>query len=153
MTEAEPGPSTSPVFRLVYRSRSAIPAEERRAGLADVFDVARSNNRRSGVTGALLVTDHYFVQTLEGDEERVRALYDRIAADPRHTDVTVVSESVPGVRVFSKWAMARVSADGSGDIPLHTSEGRISPAAPSPVTPEQAALLRTMRNTIGADVV
>lgn len=153
MTEAEPGPSTSPVFRLVYRSRSTIPVEERRAALADIFDVARSNNRRARVTGALLVTDHYFVQTLEGDEAQVRALFERIGADGRHTDVTVVSEGVPDVRVFSRWAMARVSADGRGDIPLHTSDGRISPAAQSPVTPEQAALLRTMRNTIGADVV
>lgn len=153
MTEAEPAPPTSPVFRLVYRSHSRIPADQRRAGLAEIFDVARTNNRRMHVTGALLVTDHYFVQTLEGDEAQVRALFARISADERHSEVTVVSESVPGSRVFSKWAMARVSADGGADIPLHTSDGRISAAAPSPVTPEQAALLKTMRNTIGADVV
>lgn len=153
MTEADPARPDSPVFRLVYRSHSRIPADRRPAVLAEIFDVARANNRKAGVTGALLVTDHYFVQALEGDEARVRALFERISADDRHTEVTVVAESTPDARVFSRWAMARVAADGRADIPLHTHSGTIGPAARTPVTPEQAALLKTMRNTIGADVV
>lgn len=153
MTEADQAPPDSPVFRLVYRSHSRIPAEQRGTVLAEIFDVARSNNKKSEVTGALLVTDHYFVQTLEGDEARVRDLFERIRADERHTEVTIVSESTPDHRVFSRWAMARVAADGRADIPLHTHSGTIGPAARTPVTPEQAALLKTMRNTIGADVV
>jgi hypothetical protein len=153
MTEAEPARSENPVFRLVYRSHSRIPAEQRGTVLAEIFDVARSNNKKAGVTGALLVTDHYFVQALEGDEAQVRALFERIRADERHTEVSVVAESTPGARVFSRWAMARVAADGRADIPLHTHSGTIGPAARTPVTPEQAALLKSMRNTIGADVV
>ena len=54
-------------------------------------------------------------------------------------------------RVFSRWAMAEVSKLGRADIPLHVAAGQIRTAAEQPVTREQSAVLRTMRNTIGAD--
>jgi hypothetical protein len=153
MTEAQTPAGPAPTFRLVYRSHSRIPADRRREVLAEIFLVARANNKNLQITGALLVTDHHFVQTLEGEESRVRALFDRISRDERHDEVTVVAEETPEGRVFSRWAMARVSADGGPDIPLHTADGRISRAAQSSVTREQMALLKRMRNTIGADVV
>jgi predicted sulfurtransferase len=153
MSEAQTPAEPAPTFRLVYRSHSRIPAGTRREVLAAIFDSARSNNKQLQVTGALLVTDHYFVQTLEGEESRVRALFDRIRHDDRHDEVTVVAEETPEGRVFSRWAMARVSADGGPDIPLHTTDGRISPAARTALTRDQMALLKRMRNTIGADVV
>jgi len=153
MTEAQTPAEPAPTFRLVYRSHSRVPTDRRREVLAEIFDVARAKNKTLHVTGALLVTDHYFVQTLEGEESRVRALFDRISRDERHDQVTVVVEETPEQPVFSRWAMARVSADGGPDIPLHTTDGRISPAALTSLTPDQMALLKRMRNTIGADVV
>lgn len=140
-------------FRLVYRSHSRIAADEREAVLGQIFDVARAKNKAVGVTGALLITDHYFVQALEGDEAVVRPLYERISEDERHDDVVLLDErSVPS-RIFPRWAMAQVSAAGSADIPLHTTDGVISRAAPQPTTRDQVEFLRFMRNTVGADVV
>lgn len=150
MTEASP---PAPTFRLTYRSHSRIPAEQRREVLASIFVASRRNNKELEVTGALLITDHYFVQTLEGEEGRVRGLFDRIRRDERHDEVLVVAEETPAERVFPRWAMARVAADGGADIPLHTTEGRIGPAAPVPLDRDQMALLKRMRNAIGADVV
>ena len=49
--------------------------------------MARAKNAELRVTGALLITDHYFVQALEGEEDRVRALFDRIRRDDRHDEV------------------------------------------------------------------
>jgi hypothetical protein len=138
-------------FRLIYRSRSRIATEERSAALADIFGVARSNNKQAGITGALLVTDHWFVQALEGDEPTVRRLYDRIRDDARHDEVTVIESTAVDERVFSRWAMAEVSKLGHADIPLHVTEGRIHTAAREPVTREQSAVLKTMRDTVGAD--
>lgn len=143
----------SPTFRLVYRSHSRIPAEERATALAEIFDAARANNRRAGVTGALLITDHYFVQALEGEQEQVRTLFERIRADGRHAEVTVIAEDDGVPHVFHRWTMARVSADGGADIPLHVTSTGVHAAARNPVTREEAALLKSMRNTIGADVV
>ena len=138
-------------FRLIYRSRSRIAAEERATALADIFGVARSNNKQAGVTGALLVTDNWFVQALEGDEPTVRRLYEQIRDDARHDEVTEIESTQVDARVFSRWAMAEVSKLGRADIPLHVRDGEIHAAAAEPVTREQFAVLKTMRDTIGAD--
>ena len=145
--------SAEQTFRLIYRSHGRIPADDRATGLARIFSVARANNKRLGVTGALLVTEGWFVQALEGDESVVRGLYERISEDPRHEDVTVIESAPVDGRVFSRWAMAQVSRSGQADIPLHVTDGHIQKAAVQPVTREQSVVLKTMRNTIGADTV
>lgn len=147
-------PDDKATFRLIYLSHNLIPAGDRRAVLGDVFSVARSTNKKLGVTGALLITDDSFVQVLEGEEPVVRALYERISLDHRHDRVTVIQNgAVPG-RVFGRWSMAKVSADGEPDIPLLTNvdKGGISPAAGHPTTPEQDALLNFMRDSITGSI-
>ena len=71
----------SDVFRLIYRSHSCVAAEDERSELGDIFTTARSNNKRLGVTGALVITGDAFAQALEGDEAVVRELYTRICGD------------------------------------------------------------------------
>lgn len=141
------------VFRLIYRSHSTIPTERRQEVLANIFDVARSKNKKAGVTGALLVTDHWFVQALEGDEATVTALFDQISSDPRHERVSVVESGLVDGRTFPRWSMAQVSKSGHADIPLHNVGGRIHSAAGGNQTEAQRALLTRMRNEIGADTV
>jgi Sensors of blue-light using FAD len=153
MTMTEQTEAPEQPFRLIYRSHSRISPDDRSVVLAEIFTAARSNNKRSGITGALLVTDNWFVQALEGDESTVRGLYDHIAKDERHDDVTVIESAPVDARVFGKWAMAQVSALGHADIPLHAVEGRIHSAAAPTVTREQSAVLKTMRDTIGADTL
>jgi hypothetical protein len=140
-------------FRLIYSSHSSIPAADRDVVLAQIFDVARVNNKRRGVTGALLITDHYFVQALEGDEATVTDLYERIRADGRHEHVEVVESGTTEDRAFPRWSMAQISKSGRADIPLHDVGGRIHPAARLPQSREQSEVLTRMRNVIGADTV
>jgi hypothetical protein len=136
------------VFRLVYRSVSRIPPDQRKAELGRLFTQARYANKAQGITGALLVHGDWFVQALEGDEGRVRALYGTIVGDPRHTAVTLLqSGTVPGRR-FARWAMARVSDDGEHDIPLIAHTDGIAPAAGRPTTAEQEELLAEMRDAV-----
>ncbi|WP_060713220.1 BLUF domain-containing protein [Pseudonocardia sp. HH130629-09] len=141
------------VHRLIYRSHSTVPGDRRDEVLAEIFDVARSKNKKAGVTGALLISDHWFVQALEGDEAVVTGLFETIREDDRHTEVSVVESTPVAGRVFSRWSMARISASGRSDIPLHDVDGRIRPAAPDQPDREQQELLTRMRNTIGADSV
>ena len=118
MTQTVPDDGERGAFRLMYRSRNLIPPEQRRVELGELFSVARSNNKRQRISGALLVSGDWFVQVLEGDEGAVRALYDRIAADPRHQDIVLLDTSAVDGPVFARWAMARVSEDGEPDIAL-----------------------------------
>lgn len=142
-------------FRLIYRSHSCIPQRNREAALADLLTKARSNNSSAGITGALLLTDHYFVQALEGDETAVRDLYDRIRQDHRHDQVALLETQMVAERVFSRWAMAEISKSGGADIPLDSEydEDGTPPASASGFTREQVQVLRAMRNAIGADTL
>jgi Sensors of blue-light using FAD len=149
MTDAAAGDS-GPVFRLIYHSRSRISAAERKYQLGEIFSVARSMNKKIGVTGALLITDDEFVQTLEGSEPVVRRLYAKIYKDKRHEHVELLETGDVPERVFGKWAMAKVAADGEPDIPLLTNvdKGGISPAQPRSTTEAQETVLDFMRQAL-----
>ena len=149
MTEA--AASHTPTFRLIYRSHMRIPPEQRKSVLGEIFSVARSNNKRQDITGALLVDDDWFVQALEGDEAAVRSLYEHIARDVRHERVAIVDEGTVAQRVFGRWSMARVTEDGEPDIPLlmNRDKGGITRAAPVPTTADQDSVLEFMRGAAG----
>ena len=138
------------VFRLIYRSRSAIPVPDRKVALGQIFGQARSNNKGQHITGALLVSGDWFAQVLEGDEALVRELYGKIGADERHDHVTLLQTRAVTNRIFSRWAMARVAEDGEADIPLIAHVDGISPAAGHRVTPEQDSVLGFMREATKA---
>jgi Sensors of blue-light using FAD len=151
MTETAAGDS-GPVFRLIYRSRSRVGAAERKHQLGEIFSVARSSNKKLGVTGALLITDDEFVQTLEGAEPVVRELYAKISKDKRHEHLELLDSGDVSERVFGRWAMAKVAAEGEPDIPLLTNvdKGGISPAQPRPTTEAQEIVLDVMRQSLGS---
>ena len=149
MTETAAG-DPGPVFRLIYRSHSRIGAADRKYQLGEIFSVARSSNKKLGVTGALLITDDEFVQALEGPEPVVRELYTKINKDKRHEHVELLESGDVSGRVFGRWAMAKVAADGEPDIPLLTNvdKGGISPAQPRPGTEAQETVLAVMRQSL-----
>ena len=144
----------SDVFRLIYRSHSCVAAGDERSELGDIFTTARSNNKRLGVTGALVITGDAFAQALEGDEAVVRELYTRICGDPRHDAVTLLEEERVAERVFGRWAMAKVAADGGPDLRLlsNADKGTIVAASPDVhVTAEQETVLAFMRESIARE--
>ena len=119
--------------------------EHRKTELGDLFSGARAKNKRLKITGALLISGDWFAQTLEGDEDAVRALFATIERDGRHERVSVLEDQEVPARVFARWAMARVSADGEPDIPLIADQDGIVPAAGRGTTPEQESILDIMR--------
>jgi hypothetical protein len=141
---------SGPVFRLIYRSRSRVGAAERKRQLGEIFSVARSSNKKRGVTGALLITDDEFIQTLEGPEPVVRELYAKISKDKRHEHLELLESGDVSGRVFARWAMAKVAAEGGPDIPLlaNIDKGGISPAQPRPTTEAQETILDVMRQSL-----
>ncbi len=144
-------PSTGGIFRLMYRSRNKIPVEQRKTELGTLFSVARSNNKKQQITGALLISGDWFAQVLEGTEALVRALFATIEADPRHENIAVIQSGTAGDRLFSRWAMARVSEDGEPDIRLIAHTDGIAPAMNRGTSPEQDAVLDIMRAATRGD--
>ncbi len=137
--------ATGTTFRLMYRSHSLLPPEDRKALLGALFSEARSANKRRGVCGALLISDDSFVQVLEGPEGVVRPLFEHIATDARHDDVALLDAGTVAGPVFERWAMAEVSPSGGADVPLIAHVDGISPASARRTTAAQEAVLDVMR--------
>ena len=74
--------------------------------LHNILEIARSFNAENQITGCLIYSKKLFMQILEGDQEIIDALYERIAKDKRHFNIELLHTSNVGDRIFSNWAMA-----------------------------------------------
>lgn len=72
---------------------------------------SRRNNAHASIGGVLYFGDGYFFQALEGERQAVNQAYQRIAADARHTDVTILSLKTISERFFADWSMKYVPAE------------------------------------------
>ncbi len=134
------------VFRLVYRSHSRIPEETENEELGRILTVSRANNAGCGVTGALMYYDRWFAQALEGSQQAVQALFNRIMLDARHDSVEVREQGAVPARVFGRWAMAHVGEHGEADVPMTAARGGVAEAAAWKPTSAQDAVLSVLRD-------
>ena len=77
------------LVRLMYASRAAEGLKPDAVGA--ILKKSTANNPAQGVTGVLCFSGKVFLQVLEGGRSQVSQLYNRIAQDPRHTDVVLLS--------------------------------------------------------------
>jgi hypothetical protein len=82
-------------------------------GQEDLLAILRQskagNPASAGITGVLCCSEGIFLQVLEGGRSAVNRLYNRIAADPRHTQVELLSYEEIGERRFAGWSMGQVN--------------------------------------------
>ena len=95
------------LVRLMYASRATEPV--RQDSLQAIMKKSTQNNPDIGVTGVLCFSGEIFLQVLEGGRLQVSALYNRIAQDPRHRDVVLLSYEEIEERSFAGWAMGQVN--------------------------------------------
>jgi len=104
-------------FQTFCVSRATTPFDH--AAIETLLARWRSNNERLGITGCLLLAGRCFAQVLEGERAAVQTLARRIAADPRHRELRVVSEGSRAEREYVGWAMGYLH-DVSLDEDLET---------------------------------
>jgi hypothetical protein len=95
------------LVRMMYASR-AVPAVDQEE-LITILRQSKANNPAIGVTGVLCFSGGIFLQVLEGGRSAVNRLYNRIAADPRHTEVEVLLYEEIGERRFASWSMGQAN--------------------------------------------
>jgi len=97
------------LVRLMYASRPTAKVDAE--ALAAILRKSKENNPRAGVTGVLCycANANIFLQVLEGGRSPVSGLYNRIAQDPRHHEVALLSYEEIGERSFSSWSMGQVN--------------------------------------------
>ena len=95
------------LVRLMYASRAAAPVKPET--LNAILKKSTTSNPSAGVTGVLCFSGDIYLQVLEGGRAQVSALYNRIAQDPRHHDVVLLSYDEIDERSFAGWAMGQVN--------------------------------------------
>ena len=99
--------------QLIYTSQAtALGARDMALTLEEVLSHSIQNNRLVDVTGFLLIRDGMFLQLLEGPERSVETTFRRIAADERHAQISVISDTQGARRLFSEWNMGAVRDSG-----------------------------------------
>ncbi len=95
------------LVRLMYASRAAEGLKP--DALSAIVRKSTAHNPAHGVTGVLCFSGTVFLQVLEGGRSQVSQLYNRIAADPRHHDVVLLTYEEIAERRFAGWAMGQVN--------------------------------------------
>jgi hypothetical protein len=90
------------MIQLIYSSK---PFGFDEAALNGILSIARRNNPRDGITGALICRHDLYLQLLEGPQAAVEARYRSIARDDRHLDVVKRVSRPVTERMFPNWAM------------------------------------------------
>jgi hypothetical protein len=91
------------MIRLIYVSRTDNITFENNK---DILTSSFKYNQDKQISGALIYGLGFFIQCLEGDEDTVHALYQKIAQDTRHYDVKIISEKSIDERHFPEWHMS-----------------------------------------------
>lgn len=102
------------LFNLVYTSKASRKINKE--FIDDILHVSRKNNKRDQITGLLVAREDYFMQLLEGDEVKVKACFERIKADRRHSQIVLQGKCEAAGRIMPQWNMAQLKyQDRKGD--------------------------------------
>ena len=94
-----------PLHRAIYVSDAVGGAATSLLVLAEILGASDRNNRRDGLTGVLMRHGGRFMQAIEGRRADVDRLMDRLRADPRHTNIRLLSDLDVPERLFHDWPM------------------------------------------------
>lgn len=101
------GTNNGAIRSVMYVSRSLINGQL--GPLENLRQQCTARNANRQVTGALYYDNDVFCQILEGDEQTLTGLLDRIKADPRHRDFRILLDLDVPKRMFHDWSMKFVS--------------------------------------------
>jgi len=91
------------MYYLVYSSHAADAYEEK--FLEQMLFQCQTNNSQIGVTGLLLYSNKKFIQVLEGKQDVVQRLFEKIQNDDRHYNVKLLIEGFIKERNYPEWNM------------------------------------------------
>ncbi len=102
--------------------------------LLDLLSHCLNYNSTHAITGMLLYGNGIFLQALEGEEDVVSSLYDKIEKDERHVNVKFLNRKTIEARQYSEWSMGfqRLSGEDLNIVEsLRNGEGKTSDGQPA----------------------
>ena len=122
---------------VTYTSLGRLDLQE--ADLEDIHRSAREQNALDGVTGLLVFNGTHFLQIIEGSEQAIEELVERLRMDPRHTGFEIRDRRKVEGRSFPDWSMELVRVKASYFEARDTIADRIPDSVPEAI---QARLFR-----------
>jgi Sensors of blue-light using FAD len=117
------------LVRLIYVSRARDDVDL--AECRRLVSASQASNARADITGVLLFNSMKFVQALEGETDKVNALYNKIARDPRHDSIKLLTYGTVSARLFAQWSMSLVYPNEQRMQSLLIARGLSAPFEPS----------------------
>jgi hypothetical protein len=96
------------LVRLTYASRASHGVSSEL--IREILDSSQRNNPGKGLTGILCCNADIFLQALEGPRAEVNALYNRLADDSRHKELTILDYAEISMRRYGNWSMGWAGA-------------------------------------------
>ncbi|RAU20053.1 hypothetical protein CU669_20470 [Paramagnetospirillum kuznetsovii] len=101
------------MLQIIYASATVAPMSDDELGA--LLAQSRDKNAHDDITGLLVYENGSFLQVIEGLEDRVSPLFDRIKLDPRHNRVRLLPTKNVAEREFGDWVMAYARPHGAAD--------------------------------------
>jgi hypothetical protein len=60
--------------------------------VAELLDLTEIRNNNAGVNGLLIYSEGNFFEVIEGEESKIKELFENIKEDPRHRNIMIVFE-------------------------------------------------------------
>ena len=114
----------------------------------DILFTARNSNGFEGITGLLVFNGTHFMQIVEGTEQAVDDLLERLRRDHRHSGVEVRDERIIEERFFPDWTMELVRVKSR----FHEAQHCLRTVLPRTLPPQVGDRLIAMTASISGDV-
>jgi len=133
------------IHNLVYCSKAVHDMDK--DALDQIIATAKHHNPRFGITGLLVYGSGIFFQWLEGPKDNVTSLLKIISADPRHSNVVVLTqEDEIRERLFPNWDMELVEA---ADIEVVLEDAMSEASDPK----QKKALSKMLQEVSGSSII
>lgn len=96
---------------LYVSTAEALTADD----VAEILEACQRNNIARGVTGLLFYNGRNFLQLLEGEEEALAWIMQRIERDSRHQGISRLYDEPADSRACPDWQMRRIALGDSGE--------------------------------------
>lgn len=104
-------PVTTDLCQLVYISRITSTGLSSPSTLNDISETAVERNHADDITGILCYGNGYFFQCVEGSEQALTNLKNRLLIDDRHKELEILDFSEITERRFVSWSLRSITLE------------------------------------------
>ena len=134
------------LISLTYTSLARLDLQE--SDIDAIQRSARELNALDGITGLLIFNGTHFLQIVEGSENAIDELVERLRSDARHSALEVRDRRTIGERQFPDWSMELVRVSTRYSAAKDTVAGHLPPALPEGVRERVMQMTESISGTV-----